>query len=346
MNGPKDICIIRLSAIGDVCNCIPVLRALQMQWPEAEVTWIVGKTEHSIVRDLEGVKFVVFDKAHSFREFFRINRLLRHKRYDVLLQMQASLRASLLSYAISAIRRIGFDKGRSKDFQTLFSNEKIDPSEQAHMVETFLDFSRKAGAVSSKPVWNLSTQKMHNDLIQLDFQTPNQFYIVSPCSSKKIRNWRAERYAEVVKNIWNRTRMICLVTGGSSQLEQEYGTYIQAQCGVSVINLVGKTNLRQLMALLEQAVYVIAPDSGPAHMAAAVGVPVIGLYANTNPDRARSYSSKELVVNKYPDALQRYYNKGVKDVPWGTRVRVSDVMDLITVNDVLEKVDCVAVSRS
>lgn len=338
MSKPAKICIIRLSAIGDVCNCIPALRALQKEWPEAKVTWIVGKIEHSIVRDIEGVNFIVFDKAHSLRETLRIYNILKDMRYDILLQMQASLRSSFLSLAVKATRKIGFDRGRSKDFQTLFSNEQIDSDERVHMVDTFLDFARKAGVRHAPPEWHLATRRMRTELDGLDVMLPERFYVVSPCSSKPIRNWSAERYAAVVRAIWARYGITCLVTGGNSQLELEYGEIIQQDCLEGVVNLAGKTTLRQLMALLEQARYVIAPDSGPAHMAAAVGVPVIGLYANTNPDRARSYNSKELVVNRYPEALVKYYDKGVDEVPWGTRVRVAGVMNLITVDDVMERV--------
>ncbi len=339
MNRPAKICIIRLSAIGDVCNCIPTLRALQKEWPEAKVTWIVGKIEHSIVRDIEGVSFIVFDKTRFLREIFRLYNLLKGQEFDVLLQMQASLRSSFLSLAVRAVRKIGFDEGRSKDFQTFFSNERIDSDERVHMVDTFLDFARKAGVRYAPPEWRLATNRMKTELDGLSLRLPERFYIVSPCSSKPIRNWGAERYAAVVQAIWKKYGIICLITGGNSRLELEYGEIIQQDCVKGVINLAGKTTLRQLMALLEQAVYVIAPDSGPAHMAAAVGTPVIGLYANTNPDRARSYDSRELVVNRYPQALEKYYNKSANEAPWGTRVRVAGVMNLITVDDVMEKVD-------
>lgn len=79
---------------------------------------------------------------------------------------------------------------------------------------------------------------------------------------------------------------------------------------------------------------MISPDSGPAHMATAMNTPVIGLYATTNPDRARPYLSSEWTVNRYPDAIQKKYNKEVKDIAWGARVKDAWAMDLITIDDV------------
>jgi heptosyltransferase I len=84
---------------------------------------------------------------------------------------------------------------------------------------------------------------------------------------------------------------------------------------------------------------VIAPDSGPAHLATAVGTPVIGLYATTNPDRARPYLSAEYVVNKYPDAVMAKYGVPPEKLPWGTRVRDAGTMDRISPADVIGMLD-------
>ena len=84
---------------------------------------------------------------------------------------------------------------------------------------------------------------------------------------------------------------------------------------------------------------MISPDSGPAHISTAMGTPVIGLYATTNPDRARPYLSANWVINHYPDAIQRKHNKAVKELPWGTRVRDEWAMNLITINDVTSMID-------
>jgi heptosyltransferase I len=110
-------------------------------------------------------------------------------------------------------------------------------------------------------------------------------------------------------------------------------------CEHKPINLIGQTNLKQLLAIIKGARGVIAPDSGPAHMATAVSTPVIGLYACTNPDRARPYLSGDYVVNRYPEAVQAKYGVSVDDVPWGSRVREPDTMARIKIDDVIVKLD-------
>jgi heptosyltransferase I len=132
-----------------------------------------------------------------------------------------------------------------------------------------------------------------------------------------------------------------VLTGGPSQLEKDYGRGICDLCGPDVINLIGKTDLKQLLAILESADGLICPDSGPAHMATAVDTPVIGLYATSNPDRSGPYRSRDLTVNAYPDAVGRYLGKTVDQIRWGQRVRDPAAMDLIRLRDVNDKIDLV-----
>ena len=94
-----------------------------------------------------------------------------------------------------------------------------------------------------------------------------------------------------------------------------------------------------MLSIINEAEFMISPDSGPAHMATATNTPVIGLYATTNPDRARPYLSSDWTVNKYPDAIYTKFNKEVNEVAWGTRVRDEWAMELITIEDVKAMVD-------
>ena len=107
----------------------------------------------------------------------------------------------------------------------------------------------------------------------------------------------------------------------------------------NVDDLAGATTLKQLAALIAEADLVICPDSGPAHMATALGTTVIGLYATSNPARTGPYLSQKYTINRYPDAIVRSLGKNVADLRWGQRVRHPEAMDLITVADVVDKID-------
>lgn len=135
------------------------------------------------------------------------------------------------------------------------------------------------------------------------------------------RNWHVAGYAAVADYAIEKHNMQVILTGGPSKIEKQYGFDISQMVKHPVSNLIGQTSLKQLLAILDQAHAVIAPDAGPAHMATAVNTPVIGLYATTNPDRARPYLSADYTINHYPQAVQDKYGKTVDEVPWGTRVR-------------------------
>ena len=114
---PQTLCLLRLSALGDVSHVIPLLRTIQRAWPRTRLTWVIGKREYPLVYDLPDVEFIVFDKNAGWRGVWDVCRRLRKRRFDVLLHLQTALRASLLSLCVRSPIRLGFDHQRAKDLQ-------------------------------------------------------------------------------------------------------------------------------------------------------------------------------------------------------------------------------------
>ncbi|TNE99106.1 MAG: glycosyl transferase, partial [Gammaproteobacteria bacterium] len=121
----KSICILRLSAIGDVTHVIPVVLSLQEQIPGVNITWVIGKIEAKLIGDLPGVEFVIFDKKAGRQGYSDLRRKLKGRRFDALLHMQVAFRANLAAACIRANVRVGYDKTRSKDLHSLFINRRI-----------------------------------------------------------------------------------------------------------------------------------------------------------------------------------------------------------------------------
>lgn len=336
---PRSICVLRLSAIGDVCHTLPVVRTLQDRWPETHITWIIGKLEHSLIGDIPGIEFVVFDKRGGMRAYRDLRHRLRERRFDILLHMQVALRASIASTAVKAPMRVGFDKSRARDWQWLFTNRRIPERHDEHVMDGLFGFAETLGMNRSTPRWDIPVPAEAKDYADRIVQ-PGRTLVISPCSSQRarnFRNWPVERYCELAKHAHDTHGMQVVVTGGPSELERHYGERISAAVA-GTIDLVGKTSLKELFALLERATVLVSPDSGPVHMASAAGTPVIGLYATSNPERTGPWK-REWVVNRYPDAVEKFLGKNVKDVRWGQRVRHPDAMDLITLEDVTRKLD-------
>jgi heptosyltransferase I len=336
---PKNICILRLSAIGDICHTLPVIRTIQTNWPQTKITWIIGKTEYELIKDISNINFIIFDKKNGFKEYLHIRKQLHNINFDMLFHMQMSLRASLISLLIKSEIKIGFDRQRAKDGQWLFTNTKIKNIPQQHVIDSLFGFSEAVGIAEHKYTWDIPIPDVARQAAKALVGDRPNYVVISPCSSKDYRNWHVQGYAAIADYITEKYHYDVILTGGNSEIEKKYGNQIVQACKSSPLNLIGQTNLKELLSIIEEAACMISPDSGPAHMSTAMSTPVIGLYATTNPDRARPYLSAKWVVNRYPDALDKKHHKSVKDMPWGTRVRDSWAMNLITVEETINMID-------
>ena len=335
---PNDLCLVRLSAIGDTCHALAVVRNLQDNWPDARLTWIIGRTEASLLGDVAGVEFIIFDKHQGRRAYRGVAEALGKRRFDVALCMHASMRVNLLYPRLRADVKLGFDRKRARDFQWLFTNARIEARYGEHALEAMLGFARHIGAGTTPVRWDIPLPEAAHDYARriVDANT----VVLSPVSSQRVRNfrnWPLERYRSVCEHLVSQHGCRVIVTGAGTDREREYAAALTSIDGVT--SIVGDSGLKELVAVFAAARLVICPDSGPAHMATAVGTPVIGLYATSNPDRTGPYTGRELTVNRYPDAVERFLGKSVSELRWGQRVRHPDAMELITIDDVTDKID-------
>lgn len=339
---PDRLCLIRLSAIGDTCHTVPVVRAIQDAWPGTDITWIIGKVEHSLMAGLEDIRFVVLDKSRGARGYLDLRRNLGRRDFPLLLHMHASQRANLASLNVRAPVRLGFDKARARDGQYFFCNRHLPARARRHVMDGLFEFAEHLGIARPQPRWDIPVDDSDRDFAAGLADVERPILVVSPCTGQRFRNfrnWRAERYAAIADYAADRYGAQILLTGGSTEIEQTYGEAIVAATSCRPRNLIGTTSLKQLLCILERATVVLCPDSGPAHMATAVGTPVVGLYATSNRFRTGPYFSQHLVVDKYPEAVMAEFGVSVDGIRWGRRVRNPNAMDRIGVNEVCEKLD-------
>ena len=339
---PESLCILRLSAVGDVCHTLPVVRTLQAAWPQTRITWIVGRLEASLVGDIPGIEFITFDKSKGLGAYFALHRALAGRRFNLLLHMQMSLRASVASLNVRAPLKLGFDRERAHDFQWMFTNKRIWFKPRQHVMDSLFGFSEALGLAEHHLHWDIPVPTEAQAFAREQIPDGSAALIISPCANPRFRNWRSwqpEYYAAVAEHAAEKHGLKVLVTGGMSEIEKAYGERIGALARTPVTNLVGRTSLKQLIGLLGLGTALISPDSGPVHMGTAAGIPVIGLYATTNPDRAGPYMSQRWRVNRYPDALAKFNQQTPEEAPWGTRVRDPQAMECISVADVTGKLD-------
>ena len=337
----KNICIVRLSAIGDVCHTLAVVRAIQIQSPLTKITWIIGKVESTLIGDIKGIEFIIFDKSKSLSSYNDLYQKLKNRSFEVTLLLHASLRANIISWMIKSPNKIGYDLKRARDLQWLVSSKKI-YSSKMHVLNTMFEFIKVIGLKKQDLIWDIPLSKREITFAENHCEKSKINIVISPCSSdryRNYRNWDLQNFQDIINYLVEKYQCHIILTGGKTQNEKIYGTHLSKMNKQSIINLIGKTSLKELAAIISLSELVICPDSGPAHIATAVNTEVIGLYASSNPNRTGPYQSEKYTINAYPTACIKYLGKKASEVKWGQRIRNPKVMTIITVDMVKERID-------
>jgi heptosyltransferase I len=337
------ICLVRLSALGDVCLMVPLVRTLQHAFPQATLTWITSAPMLGLLEGLGGVEFVVADKTNHPFGYWNFYRHMKARSFDVLLCAQASFRAHFLYPLIRAPIKIGFNKREARDSHHWFVNRHLSGTRE-HLLDSFLGFARALGAPKSVVEWRLPISDADRRFAEEQLKGSAAPWIaVNPVASKPERTWLPDRYAAVIDACLARWNVGVVLTGGFSRRQCNFANDVLrglAKRG-RILNLIGQTNPKQLAAVLAKVKVLVAPDTGPVHIATAVGTPVVGLYAVARPELSGPYHSQNLVVNRFPEAVRTILGKDPQKVPWKTRVKSSRAMELIEVQDVLAKIKMV-----
>lgn len=334
---PDSLCLLRLSALGDVTHVVPLVRTLQAAHPGVPLHWIIDGAGLRLLEGLDGVHFHRYDKKSGLAGMRALRRELRQAldrgRFGALLQMQVAARANLLSAFVPARRRIGYDHARSKDLHGLFVNERIPDRPGIHVLDAIGSFCEPLGLRQAQVRWDLPVPEA--SFAWAAAQWPDDgtpVLMISPCSSHVRRNWYPERYAALADHAAARGWRVVLC-GGRSTLERSTTDAILAAMHSPALDLVGQDTLKQLPALLARASLLVTPDSGPMHIGNAMGTKVLGLHAASNPERSGPYSDRRYCVDRYDAAARKYLGRPATALAWGTKIEFDDVMALVTVDD-------------
>jgi heptosyltransferase I len=341
MDAPEKVCLLRLSAIGDTCHVVPLLRALQDAWPRTRFTWVIGKLEAKLMSVIPDVELITVDKAAGLSAFGRLRtEMQRRGAFDLLLHLQLSIRASAAAACIAAPIKLGFDRARARELQWLFTNRRIAARSREHVLDSFMGFADALGIERRRPPrWDVPLPPAAQTYAEHLIPDSQPTLLISACSSHPARNWLPERYAAVAEHAVRNHGMRVILCGGPAGIERDMAAAIAKHSSVPLVNQVGKDTLPQLLALIARATVLLTPDSGPAHMATMAETPVIGLYAATNPQRSGPYESRRWCVDAYDQAARTFLGKPAAELPWTRKIEVPGVMELISTAAVTAKLD-------
>ncbi|MCX7816202.1 MAG: lipopolysaccharide heptosyltransferase II [Syntrophales bacterium] len=323
-----NILIVKLSAIGDVVHTLPSLAALRKLYPEAYITWVVEEKAADLILDHPLLNRVVVSRRISwienlkrgkvrevFREVSTFVKILRDRRYDLIIDFHGLLKSSLIVMLSKGMRTLGYKS--LQELSGLFYREKIPEDLTKHAVDRYLDFvAYLGGDVTEKkfliPEKEVDIQHVEDLLRSSEaLKNCNGFVAVNPFALWETKLWSEKKFAELCDRIYQELNRGIVLTGGYN--DGPYLASIEKNMTSPVLNLGGKTTLRQLASLYRRADLVVSTDTGPMHIAAAVGTPVVALFGPTDPRRTGPYGTHHRVVRLNipcsPCFLKKCYNK-------------------------------------
>jgi len=291
---------VRLGAIGDVVNALVLATALKETFPQAHLGWVVHPLAEPLVRGHPCVDRVhVWPRDGGPGAFLALVRELRAERYEVALDLQRLAKSALLARLSGAPRVLGHDRARTKELAWLWTNERLAPGEGGeHMLTQYLAFARRLGARAEVPRHAFAADAAAEARAEaLLGELGGAPVLVNLGASKPANRWAPERFGALAAALAQDGHPVCLTGGPADRAAAELA---RPAAGSAVRDLVGTTSLRELVALTARARLFVGCDTGPMHLAAAHGVPVVALFGPADPARTGPYGAEHIVLRESP----------------------------------------------
>ncbi len=296
-DAPERILIVLLGAIGDVVRAMPLAMRVRRAFPRAEIVWAVEPPAAPLLEGHPAIDgTILFDRPRGPISFLSFLAAVRRRRFDLVLDLQRHLKSGVVSFATRAPRRIGFHRSNTKEGNWLFNTESIAPQENlSSKLQQYLAFGDPLGLRESTVEFGLvpapADEARAAELLG-DLAEPFAAAFVG--STWESRFWWPDRTAEVLRALSERHGLGAVLLGGRG--EEGFARAVAEGAPAGARNLVGRTSLRDLIAIFARARVAFGPDSGPMHLAAAAGIPVVSLWGATSPERSAPSGAEDLVV--------------------------------------------------
>lgn len=335
-----NILLIKLSSIGDVVHTLPTLAEIRGLYPEAHITWLVEEEAHDVIRGNPYIDRIIVSKRkmwqkNLFNPFMLVRALkeashfigeIRDTSYDLVIDLQGLFKSGILVYLARGGRKVGYDKTRELSY--LFLNERIKPFDpDEHAVLRYINLAKYLGANGTHLDFQIPVEKRDMEYIDRIINASKKPIIaINPMARWKTKQWSHRRFAELADKIRHRLEAVVIFTGSKDHIID--ATRILSYMESKAINLVGKINLKELAYLFRRSNLVVSTDSGPMHIAAAVGTKVIALFGPTSPSRTGPFGEGHVIIRK--------------DLPCSPCLKRTcptlECMDSISVEDVFSKI--------
>lgn len=293
---PRRIALIKPSALGDIVHALPVLTALRRRWPDSHITWVVNRAYEPLLAnhpDLDAT--LPFDRAALKRgavaaaaTLVRFGRDLRRGRFDLAIDLQGLLRTGLMARATGAPRRVGFANAREGAPRFYTDCIAVRDADHLHAVDRYWRVVEALGAGDGEKLFHLRVAPgAKNKSAELLAGLPRPIIAVAVGARWLTKRWPPENFAAAARAVVSRVGGSVVFVGGAE--DQALAHRAAEQLGCGSVNLCGRTAIDVLVAVLGDADAVLANDTGPLHLAAALGRPVVAPYTCTLVERHGPY---------------------------------------------------------
>lgn len=330
----RHVCIVLLTGLGDVVHGLPLVNALKDDDPARKITWVVEPMPAPLLEGHPSIdRVVVYRKKDGVRSVRQLAReLAAGERIDLTLNLNIYTKSIWPTLLSRARHRLGFDRARTFEGVWLAANHHLDRRPRAHTADMFLEFAEHLGLSVPRPEWRIRLTEAERSA-QAEFFAPfagRPVATIVPASANAKKDWPAERWAAVADALANDFGYAVVLAGGPGEREQRIAREIVERSSAPLNWALGDS-IRRLTWILAGSSLVLAPDTGPVHIARAFDVPTIGLYGHTNPWRVGPWQ-------KYQDLwVDRYTEPGEAPDPSNFMPKLGR-MEQITVADVVEKI--------
>jgi len=321
-----------MSAAGDIVHALPLASALKRHRPACSISWILQPMPATMVRGHPCVDEIIeFDRSRGIRAFTDMRPRLRNHEFDLLIDLQVYFKAGIVTALTDATVKLGFDRKRARDLNWLFTNRKIPPRPIRHVQDQYLEFLDYLAIPYAPLEWNIgpwaAERAWQSEWIS-QFERPVAAVVIA--TSKPEKDWIPERWAAVCDALYAEFGLQPVLVGGRSARELDAERVIMERASCPIRSELG-SGLRKLISILDASALVLAPDTGPLHMAVAMNRPAISLLGYTNPKRTGPYRRfHDLMIDAYGDNGEEYA---------ATMENRRGRMPRITVDDVLSRVE-------
>ncbi len=307
-----NLLIIKPSSLGDIVLALPTLSALRKSLPDATISWLIRPEFAALLKDHPHLNdVIIFDRKllgkawfhpGAFASLLSLIRVLRQRKFDAVIDLQGLFRTASLAWLTGCKKRFGI--ANTKEFAHHFYTNKVtQDAKYIHLVDFYLKIVQTITASETQAQFvfprNPDAVDSICSLLKSHGVSPDNYAVLIPGSAHRDKCWPVRRFAALADRICSQFHFSIAATGTAS--EKETIETIKNQADVPIANLAGQTSLSELIALLKAAKLVVSNDTGPGHIAAALGVPLVMIFGRSNPARVAPYARPQCVVAVEPD---------------------------------------------